>query len=85
MFAILYSLDIHLLKKKPESAGGAVAHPATSVRTLMITTYLWTSRTVQKYGIRPLFLYRYYYYYYYYYYLFCSDFNKNHTVVHAAT
>jgi hypothetical protein len=24
MFAILYSIDIHLLKKKPESAEGAI-------------------------------------------------------------
>jgi hypothetical protein len=28
MFAILYSIDIHLLKKKPESSGeGASGHP----------------------------------------------------------
>jgi hypothetical protein len=36
MFAILYSIDIHLLKKKPESAWGrGTVHPSTIVRTPM--------------------------------------------------
>jgi hypothetical protein len=39
MFAILYSIDIYLFKKKPESEGGAAAHPATPVGMPMHTHY----------------------------------------------